>query len=828
MIRRVAMTSLVGLCLVGSAFAQTARVRTTHDVRVEGTVDAPDGAVLPGATVRIFGTTVSTTTDVNGRYALAFSHSPGPIFVLAALDNFRGDDVELNITGALTTTVDFTLVPSFVSDVVVIADVPMLNTTDNISRIKLAPAQVAVLPSLGERDIFRAFQLLPGVSGSNETSSGLFVRGGTPDQNRIEYDGFRVYEVDHLFGYFSAFNMDAIESVELSKGGFEARQGGVLSSVMEIAGKSGRLDRSAGTVGGSLLSFNGSFETPLLNNTGSAFLAVRRSFQGPLYDKILNLFDSNAAPAPRAGGAGGGFGGGGGRFATFDSQPSSNFYDINGKVLLNPSSQDRVSLSLYRGNDNLDNSRSFQLPEGLLDRLRARGIDPAERGLDLNSSFDISDVRDSGNTGVGLMWSRQWSTRVQSEVSLGYSRFNDIRDRTSRVGSNGNPSAENNHVEDLTFRATVPVTLGAGHRFEGGVEVTSTDIAYSLQAGVGAPRGGNPEGGATQLAGILNQSSQGRLRSVFLQDHWLLGSRLLVVPGVRLTDFDQTSTRYTEPRLAATWFMNDRFKLKAATGRYHQFTDQITREDVLQGDREFWSLANGTTVPVAEATHLIVGGAYERGDLLIDVEVFSKDLSQLTQFAPRLIGASTEVNFDDFFYHGTGTARGAELLLQKRLSARHTGWVSYTVSKVEELFPELQADPFLAAHDQRHELKVVNVFEAGGWHLSETWVYATGKPYTEPVGIESIARPFGTIDRVLVGAKNGRRLPAYHRLDVALNREFSISGTGGQGLFGLTLFNLYNRENTWYKEFNVVEGEIIENDINLMGLTLNASVSIQF
>ena len=176
---------------------------------------------------------------------------------------------------------------------------------------------------------------------SSCSSATCYVRGGTPDQNRIEYDGFRVYEVDHLFGYFSAFNMDAIEDVELSKGGFEARHGGALSSVMQITGKSGRLDRTAGGVGASLLSFNGTVETPLFNNKGSALLAVRRSFQGPLYNSILNLFDNNPAGGP--GQAVGQRGGRGGRFATFDTQPSSNFYDINGKVVLNPSSDDAMS-----------------------------------------------------------------------------------------------------------------------------------------------------------------------------------------------------------------------------------------------------------------------------------------------------------------------------------------------------------------------------------------------------------------------------------------------------------------------------------------------------
>ena len=823
MLRRVSVVCLVLVCLVGDVRAQTARGQGLYEVRIEGTVQTSDGAVLPGATVRVFGTALTTTTDGDGRYALVFTHASERLIVVADLDNYRGDDAVVEIDGPLTTTIDFTLTPAFASDVVVIADVPMLNTADDISRISLTPAQVAVLPSLGERDIFRAFQLLPGVSGSQETSSGLYVRGGTPDQNRIEYDGFRVYEVDHLFGYFSAFNMDAIEDVELSKGGFEARHGGILSSVMQITGKSGRLDRAAGSVGASLLSFNGTVETPLFNNTGSALLAVRRSFQGPLYNRILNLFDNNAAVGPgQAVGQRGGGGGRGGGFATFDTQPSSNFYDINGKVLLNPSPHDTMFLSLYRGNDNLDNSRSLELPEGLLDRLLERGIDPADRGLDLNSSFDITDVRDSGNIGVGFVWSRQWNSRVQSDVSLGYSRFNDVRDRSARVGSNSNLTAEDNRVEDLTFKASVPITLGVGHTLEGGIEVTSNDIAYGFQSG-----GIGQAGRESPLAAVLNQSTQGRLTALFLQDRWLLGSRLLVVPWVRLTRFDQTSASYTEPRLAATYFVNDRFKLKAAAGRYRQFTNRITREDVLQGDREFWSLANGTTVPVAQATHLIGGGAYERGSLLIDVEVFTKDLSDLTQFAPRFVTASDEIDYDDFFYHGEGTVRGGEVLVQKR-TGRHTGWVAYTLSKVEELFPGLEPDPFPATHDQRHEVKIVSIFEVGKWHVSETFIYASGKPYTEPVGLEPVELRFGgTIDRVVAGAKNGSRLPDYHRLDLALNREVPL-GARGMGILSLTLFNAYDRQNIWYKEFNVVEGEIVENNIQLMGLTFNASFGVKF
>ena len=223
---------------------------------------------------------------------------------------------------------------------------------------------------------------------------------------------------------------------------------------------------------------------------------------------------------------------------------------MNGKLLFNPSASDSVSVSLYRGNDNLDNSRSLQVPEGLFERLLARGIDPAARGLDPGSTLDISDVRDSGNTGVGLVWSRQWNSSVLSEVSLGYSRFQDVRDRARQIGSNANPSAESNRVDDLTFRASVPITLGVGHTFEGGVEVTGNRLSYSLQSG----QGQGARFGASPLASVLNRDESGRLAAAFLQDRWLIGSRLLMVPGVRLTHFDRMGGRYTEPRLAATLF----------------------------------------------------------------------------------------------------------------------------------------------------------------------------------------------------------------------------------------------------------------------------------
>jgi ferric enterobactin receptor len=167
------------------------------------------------------------------------------------------------------------------------------------------------------------------------------------------------------------------------------------------------------------------------------------------------------------------------------------------------------------------------------------------------------------------------------------------------------------------------------------------------------------------------------------------------------------------------------------------------------------------------------------------------------------------------------------LLLQKKFG-RYTGWLGYTLSEVEYTFPELETDPFPALHDQTHELKIVNSFDWNDWTFSATWIYATGRPYTEPIGVEDeeVLEGRRTIERVILGAKNGARLPAYHRLDISASYCFPLFGS--QSIIGATLFNAYGRKNVWYKEFDVVEGEIFENNILYMGMTFNLFFTIRF
>ena len=344
-----------------------------------------------------------------------------------------------------TVTFDANGMPIVSSDVTVVANMPMLSASTEAGKVTLEPEQVTALPSLGSSDIFRALQWLPGVS-SNETSSGLFVRGGTPDQNLVDFDGFTVYNVDHLFGYFSAFNMDAIDSVDLSKGAYEARFGGRLASLTEIRAKS---------------------QPQRIQGHGRRqFLERGRRLPAPARTRRHRCSSRTAGPSSRRStiafsawcrGAVARRRPGGGRFATiFNSQPRSNFDDANARFEWRPTDRDQLAVSTYIGHDDVDNSRELQLPTAVLERIAARGIS-------FSGDFKITDVRNYRNTGLSVRWNRQWSQIFSTTMTVGRSDYDTITQRSSNVGGRQGGMGELNVVDDTTITVTAPITFNASH-----------------------------------------------------------------------------------------------------------------------------------------------------------------------------------------------------------------------------------------------------------------------------------------------------------------------------------------------------------------------------
>ena len=331
----------------------------TNPITISGVVkDKESGESLPFANVIVKDTNIGSITNEDGFFTLFNVPSDASTIQV----QFMGYKTEI-----------LTLTTELVNDKIIILMTPDSNQLEevvlsldsgkeiiqmnkNVSQISLSPKKLASIPNLGEKDIFRALQLLPGISGTNESSSGLYIRGGTPDQNLVLLDGFTVYHVDHFYGFFSAFNSDVIKDVQLFKGGFPAKYGGRISSVMDLTGKTGNSNKFTLSSSISLLSANATVEIPI-GNKANILISGRRSYtdilKSRLYKSIFDLYNDSAptnnSNLPFQA-----------RVVQNQLQPSFYFYDLNAKLSYKPSEKDIISVSIYNGEDNLDSSRKIK------------------------------------------------------------------------------------------------------------------------------------------------------------------------------------------------------------------------------------------------------------------------------------------------------------------------------------------------------------------------------------------------------------------------------------------------------------------------------------
>lgn len=675
----------------------------------------------------------------------------------------------------------------------------VMNASEGISTIQLSPAQLALLPNVGEVDIFRSLQLLPGVSGSNESSSGLYVRGGTPDQNLVLLDGMTVYNVDHFFGFFSAFNADAVKDVQLYKGAFPAKYGGRLSSVVDLTGKTGNPNKLQGNVGLNLLNARAGLQIPLFKK-GSFSINGRRSFtdilRSGLYGKIFDVFTQTENPPDIDG------------IEINTVEPDFYFFDLNTKLSINPSDKDVVAVSYYSGGDHLVefNDVTFE-----------RGQNPT-----ILVELDVDETNDWGNKGFSGKWSRQWDAKWYSNLLVAnsnyFSEYNrDLKilatlvEQDTVVLDRNIVTFEDNNVRDLTFRLDNELQLNNQHKFEFGGLTTLAAVDYEFIR--------------DDTLTILNLQQEATYAAGYISDTWTPFSKLSINAGLRATYYDISKELYWAPRFSFQYNLSEQLKIKGGYGKHYQFVNRIVNENVTEGSRDFWLLADDDLVKVSDAEHFVIGAAYENDGYIFDVEAYRKNLNNLAEFSLRF--QREDIDSDRLFFLGSGYAEGVEFLFQKKRGA-YTGWVTYTLARVRNDFPELNNGfEFSALHDQRHEFKTVHSYEWENYRFAATFVLATGKPFTEPSGQYSIELLDGsTFNYISVGAKNAARLPAYHRLDISMHyvtkvKRFDID-------FGFSIFNFYNRRNVWYREYDFTQKPPVISEIQYLGFTPNLSADVKF
>ncbi len=784
---------------------------------LEGLVkDSQNGERLPNATVIIKGTRVATKTNTEGFFVF-----PGVSDSLVTLQvsyvGYASQEITVD-TRKQTGSIVVKMMPRDITmeAVTVTAEQQnFLKTEKEVSLTKLSPKQLIVLPNVGQVDIFRSLQLLPGISATNDASSSLYVRGGTPDQNLVLFDGMTVYHVDHFFGFFSAFNPDAVKDVEIYKGGFPALYGGRLSSVVDIKGMTGDPNNYHFGLGVNLLSANAVLEVPLFKK-GSLFFAVRRSYADILgsdsYASILKLLtgtdireSTTRGINPAGGNAPAGFQS---PSATLSQEtPLSYFSDINAKITFNVTSTDIVSASLYSSGDDLDKSQSSR--------------DQSVAGF--SSSIRLPQTTDEtaqGNLGVSAKWFRQWDKEFYSNVLFAYAQYSS--DYTfglegSNLGGNSTnqnrfTTDEDNKVKDLTVRIDNQWYLGKDHELLFGTQISKTDVSYNMNSATAF---------VDSQSMLLSISASATQSAFYVQDKWKVLPLLDVTYGVRATHYSLNGKVYIEPRLSLRYSLTEGLSLKGAYGQYHQFVNRIINENLSEGSRDFWVLAD-SKLPPSKANHYILGATLEDENYTLDVEAYYKTLDALVEFSQRYRRAS-----DDryAFFSGTGTSKGVDILLQKKQGAL-TGWISYTLGRAEKTLPELNyGRSFPAEQDQTHELKVVGNLALGAdWNVSSTFIFGSGKPYTAPVSQYYIQLLNGTeYSYTHVSEKNAYRLPSYQRWDLSVSKQFGDESF--RWIAGITLFNVLNRKNISYYKYDLTSQP--PNVTEVVGLGFTPTIFLQ-
>lgn len=643
-----------------------------------------------------------------------------------------------------------------------------IETETQMSTIDVPILQIKKIPALmGETDVLKALQLLPGVQSGGEGQAGLYVRGGSPDQNLILLDGVPVYNANHLFGFFSVFNAEAIKDVTLIKGGFPARYGGRLSSVLEINLKDGHQQEFHGDVSIGLVGSKLTLEGPINKGKTSFLVSGRRTYIDVLAKPFIKQsFSDNGS----------------------DGDAGYYFYDLNAKINHTFSQKDRIYLSVYGGND------KFYFEQ--TDAERNENRDFTENGLGwgnltgalrwnhiihdklfMNTTLTYSKYK--LNTGVSL--GTEFPDKTKDFISLGY--LSGIRDYAAKIDFDYVPSPRH------FIRFGTNVIL---HEFNPGqfnLEQKSVSNNIDFKQTIG-----QPIKQATELA-------------LYAEDDYEITKKFKINAGLHLSGFAVDDAFYTslQPRLSMRYLLPNDIGLKASFATMRQFINLLSFEGIgLPTD--LW-LPTTARIKPQESWQAAIGAAKSIGkDYEISIEAYYKKMNNLIAYKDGS-GLFELTDWQDRVTQGKGEAYGLEFFLQKK-TGKLSGWIGYTLAWNNREFNDLnQGKEFPFRYDRRHDISVVAIYELSKKiNLSGTWVYGTGNAVTLPKSRYGTVETYGSQNYTYInnieqyGDRNSYRMNAYHRLDVGVN--FIKTRTNRTRTWSIGAYNTYANNNPFFVYFD--------------------------
>jgi hypothetical protein len=779
------------ICLIASQFSVAQRYTISGYI-----TDNNTGESLIGANVYVKNPIRGTTSNHYGFFTITLEKGSHTLY--ASFLGYADWSQEIQLDRNVTVNIKLNPMSITTQEVVITGERPDQNVqSTEMGSFEIPVEMVKKLPAIfGEVDVLKTLQLKPGIQSGGEGTTAFYVRGGGPDQNLILLDEAVVYNASHLFGFFSVFNADALQNIDIHKGNMPANYGGRLASVLDISMKDGN-NRKFGAQGGlGLIASRLTVEGPIKKDTSSFIISGRRTY----VDVMIKPFLNKTSPF---------------------KQSAYYFYDLNAKFNYRLSDKDRIFLSGYFGRD----------------------------VFDLSSSEDNFSNKIAWGNGTGVFrWNHLFNQKLFSNLSLIYSQydfgFTAIQDQYDLKLVSG--VEDWNIKSDFTFIPSPAHTIkfGANYIFHTFTPNNASAKTGDVELDLGEAIKLYSHEGAVYVNDEFDLTSMIRINAGLrysLFCHVGPFDRYVIDPAtnqisdtISYASGENVKTyHHLEPRFAARILINEFSSVKAGYTQNYQYIHLASPSAV--------TLPTDIWVPSTEIVKPQFGTQYSVGYFRnfmknmfeSSVEVYYKSMKNQIEFKEgALIEDQVNNNTDNNLTFGNGTSYGIELFLHKQYG-KLTGWIGYTVAKTTRVFPDINfGEEFPAKYDRRHDVSVVTMYEINPQlNVSLVWVYATGNTATLPVSRYIIG---GNIVNEY-GPRNSFRMPAYHRMDISVNyTPRPKKARKWESSWNFSIYNVYNRKNPYYIYFetngNILEGsmEIKAQQVSLFPILPSVTYNFKF
>lgn len=660
----------------------------------------------------------------------------------------------------------------------------------NDGSISINPGNLELLSGLSEPDILQNIQLLPGIESPSETASGLYIRGGTPDQNLILWDGIKMYNFNHFFGMISAFNPYIVKNVQVSRSGTRPWYGDRVSGVVDMVSDDTVPNKVEGQFGVNGIHGDAHLKLPISEKFG-LLVSARRSFtdlfSSPTFLNFSDKVFQNTSLSDADGNFDSGF---------FEAEGDFHFSDFTLKTIWDLSDRDKVMVSGLLTKNDLDYSYDI--------------LDFENEDVKLGEQLAIK------NHGASASWTRKWHPNFRSTARSYYSQYDFSYKNQDPLLEDVIVAQKANNIREIGVSLHTDWDINDTFILSNGYQFFSNEVSYSLRS--------SSENGTV----VINQDGKSPAHTLYnqLSYHGPRGLELDI--GLRTTHYTSLEDTFVEPRINLGQVLGDYFGLRASAELKNQAVSQVleftTQEFGLEN--QVWALADMSGgVPLLQSEQLAAGFLFHKNGWKLDVDAYYRHTDGITSFTNGF-----QSSIDSGFIEGRSNTMGIDVLVKKKMK-RYTTWLGYTYSDTQFQFDEINAsEPFRGNNDIRHSLTWSHFYRWNDWQFSLGWKYRSGTLFTPALGIAPTAD-----DDVFIqyGRFNSKILPDYHRLDLSVLYDFKLSrkNSSPTAKLGFSLLNLYNRKNVLSRDYTILqvlndqgEPDVALKQINRYSLALTPNI----